>query len=41
MEMVLFRAPKTIIKKNMNFRISGEKIYKYYERSKIFRDDNG
>ena len=40
-EIVLFRAHKTIIKKNMNFQISGQKVNIIYERNKIFRDGNG
>ena len=40
MEIVLFTAHKTIIKKNMNFQISGQKV-NIYERNKIFRDGNG
>ena len=37
-EMVLFRAQKTIIKKNINFQISEQKIN--IMKKKIFRDDH-
>ena len=41
MEIVLSRTQKAIIKKNMNFWISGQKIYKYYEKDNIFTNGNG